>query len=204
MTEVLKVIAWPLALVILSFGALFIFRAELRKLIPRVKKLWGVDLETPPAQQLATDSTPGQSQRLSHPFDSIVLKEWEEAIRRDSRLPADLNRRVEALVTHLAAANLLLAYEMISRTIWGTQIDLLLDINTKATGEEIERLRRYYEAAAAQANDDLAGYPYEKYLEYLRNQGLVIESEGRLHITNFAKEFLAHLARTGATYRRQF
>jgi hypothetical protein len=140
------------------------------------------------------------------PFESVALRENETAIRADldRRAPMDLNRRVDLLVTHLATAHLIFSFEIISRTIWGSQIDLLLHVNTQLAGEAIENLRTYYAAAAAQAPDNLSGYSFDRYLGYLQNQGLVNEFGGRIHITNFGKEFLAHLAWSGATFRRPY
>jgi len=48
----------------------------------------------------------------------------------------------------------------------------------------------------------LKDYPFENYIGFVINSGLLTRTDGRVYITSFAKEFLAHSARVGATYPR--
>ena len=116
--------------------------------------------------------------------------------------PSDMTGRINTLVTHLAATQLVLAFESINKLIWGTQLDLLLHVNSSFNGVAVDELNVFYEKAATAHQTGLKDYPFEKYLGFLINSGLLIRTNDRVYITPFAKEFLAHLARSGATYLR--
>ena len=126
------------------------------------------------------------------------------AIRKEieTLFPNDMTGRVNSLITHLAAIQLVLAFESINRLIWGSQLELLLHVNSSFNGAAVDELKVFYEKAAAAHQAGLKEYPFEDYLGFLINSGLLIRANGRVYITPFAKEFLAHLARTGATYVR--
>lgn len=205
--RVIEAMAWPGAVLLLALFCVIVFRAEIRKLFPRVKKVWGLDLDSAAQdQQIVPAATERSGESLANPFESVALRENEASVRADldRRAPTEPSRRVDFLVRQLASLHLIYSFEIISRTIWGSQIDLLLNVNTKIDGEAVENMRAYYDVAAAQAADSLAGYSYERYIGYLSSQRLVNEQAGRIHITHFGKEFLAHLARSGATYRRPY
>jgi hypothetical protein len=95
-----------------------------------------------------------------------------------------------------------LAFERINRLIWGSQLELLLHVNSSPTGAAVEELKPFYDKAAAAHQDGLKEYSFESYVGFLINSGLLLRTDGRVLITPFAKEFLSHLARTGATYPR--
>jgi hypothetical protein len=95
-----------------------------------------------------------------------------------------------------------LAFESINKHIWGSQLELLLRVNSQVNGALVDELKGSYEKAAATHPTGLKEYPFDSYLEFLINSGLLIRANGRVYITSFAKEFLAHLARTGATHLR--
>jgi hypothetical protein len=139
-----------------------------------------------------------------HPLETAVLKTQEEAIRKDVEklFPNDLSGRVNSLVTHLAATQLALAFERIDKLIWGSQLELLLHVNSLHNGAAVDELKRFYDNAAAAHQDSLKEYSFENYLGFLVNSRLLFRTNGRVFITPFAKDFLAHLARIGATYPR--
>jgi class 3 adenylate cyclase len=56
--------------------------------------------------------------------------------------------------------------------------------------------------AAAAHQGGLKEFSFESYVGFLINSGLLLLTNGSLLITPFAKEFLSHLARTGARYPR--
>ena len=121
----------------------------------------------------------------------------------DRRFGDNLAAKVEHLTKHLAATQFALRFEVIGKLIWGTQLELLLHVNARGKdGAPISDLRVFYDTSAAQAPDGLRDYPFERYLGFLKDWQLLLEADGRVFISIGAQEFLAHLARTGATYRR--
>jgi len=190
---------WPLAALIFCLIVVFGFRKSVGPIfdkigpaIDRLKKAGPLDVRT--------ESAP----KIFHPLESQLLQDREDAIRKDLEklFPNDLAARANSLITHLAATQLVLAFESISKLIWGSQLELLLHVNSSFNGAFVDELKVFYEKAAAAHSTGLKDYPFDNYLGFLVNSGLLIRTNGRVYITPFAKEFLAHLARTGATYAR--
>jgi hypothetical protein len=203
--------AWPLAALIFLLMLTFAFRERIGRIIDRIgpaidrlKKAGPLELTSAPQGQQPVDLPAESLQKILHPLETAVLKTQEEAIRKDVEklFPNDLSGRVNSLVTHLAATQLALAFERIDKLIWGSQLELLLHVNSLHNGAAVDELKRFYDNAAAAHQDSLKEYSFENYLGFLVNSRLLFRTNGRVFITPFAKDFLAHLARIGATYPR--
>jgi hypothetical protein len=210
-TELAKYGAWPLATLVFFLILAFGFRKRVGLIIDkigpaidRVKKAGPVELTAAPQNQQAVKVSDEAPPKIFHPLESPVLKNREDAIRRDVEklFPDDLAARANSLITHLAATQLTLAFETINRLIWGSQLELLLHVNSLPIGAAVDELKPFYDKAAAAHQEGLKDYSFESYIGFLINSGLLLRSNGRVLITPFAKEFLSHLARTGATYPR--
>jgi hypothetical protein len=202
---------WPAAILLLCLCVLIIFRRKIEPIfdkigpaIDRVKKAGPIELTSAPSSQRPIDVRTESPRKIFHPLDSPLLNERGEAIRKEieNLFPNDMTARVNTLITHLAATQLVLAFESINKLIWGSQLELLLYVNSQFNGAAIDELKVFYERAAAAHPTGLKDYPFDSYLGFLINSGLLIRTNGRVYITPFAKEFLAHLARSGATHPR--
>jgi hypothetical protein len=209
--EFAKYGAWPLAALIFLLILTFSFRERIGRIIDkigpaidRLKKVGPLELTSGPQSQQPVNLPAESLPKILHPLETPVLTAQEEAIRKDVEklFPNDLSGRVNSLVTHLAATQMALAFEMINKLIWGSQLELLLHVNSLHNGAAVDELKRFYDKAAAAHQDGLKEYPFENYVGFLINSRLLVRTNGRVLITPFAKEFLAHLARTGATYPR--
>ena len=202
---------WPLAALIFCLIVVFGFRKSVGPIfdkigpaIDRLKKAGPLELSSAPQGQQPVDVRTESAPKIFHPLESQLLQDREDAIRKDLEklFPNDLAARANSLITHLAATQLVLAFESISKLMWGSQLELLLHVNSSFNGAFVDELKVFYEKAAAAHSTGLKDYPFDNYLGFLVNSGLLIRTNGRVYITPFAKEFLAHLARTGATYAR--
>jgi hypothetical protein len=208
--QLIKYGMWPVSVLIFCLIVVIVFRKRIAPIfdkigpaIDRLKKAGPIELTSTPPSQQAIDVR-AKSEKIFHPLDNPLLKERETAIRRDieTLFPSNVTDRVDSLITHLAATQLVLAFESINKLIWGSQLELLLHVNSSFNGVVVDDLKIFYEKAAAAHSAGLKDYPFDNYLGFLVNSGLLIRTNGRVYITPFAKEFLAHLARTGATYGR--
>ena len=172
--------------------------------IDRVKKAGPLELTSAPHNQQPVDVRRESPPKVFHPLESPVLKEREEAIRKDVEklFPNDMAGRVDSLITHLAATQLALAFEAINKAIWGSQLELLLYVNTSLAGAAVDDLKTFITRLLLHMKMPLKDYPFENYIGFVINSGLLTRTDGRVYITSFAKEFLPHLARVGATYPR--
>jgi hypothetical protein len=209
--QLIKYGMWPSAILLLCLCVLIIFRRRIEPIfdkigpaIDRVKKAGPIELTSAPSSQQPIDVRTESPRKIFHPLDSPLLNDREEAIRKEVEklFPNDMTARVNTLITHLAATQLVLAFESINKLIWGSQLELLLHVNSQVNGALVDELKGFYEKAAATHPTGLKEYPFDSYLGFLINSGLLIRANGRVSITPFAKEFLAHLARTGATHLR--
>jgi hypothetical protein len=210
-TELVKYGAWPLATLIFFLILASGFRKRVGHIldkigpaIDRLKRAGPVELTPAPQNQQPVKVSAEAPPKVFHPLESPVLKSQEEAISRDIEklFPDDIPARANALITHLAATQLTLAFERINILIWGSQLELLLHVNSSPTGAAVDELKPFYDKAAAVHQNGLKEYSFESYVGFLINSGLLLRTNGRVLITPFAKEFLSHLARTGATYPR--
>jgi hypothetical protein len=209
--QLIKYGMWPVSVLIFCLIVVIVFYKRIGPIldkvgpaIDRLKRAGPIELASAPPSQQPIDVHAKSPEETFHPLENPLLKERETAIRRDveTLFPTDMTGRVDSLVTHLAATQLVLAFESINKLIWGSQLELLLHVNSSFTGVAIDELNVFYEKAASAHETGLKDYPFEQYLGFLINSGLLIRTNDRVFITPFAKEFLAHLARSGATYLR--
>jgi hypothetical protein len=209
--QLIKYGMWPAAILVFCLVVLILFRKKIGPIfdkigpaIDRIRKAGPIELTSSLPSQQPVDVRAESPPKVFRPLDSPLLSDREDAIRREIEklFPSDMTGRVNTLVTHLAATQLALAFESINKLIWGSQLELLLHVNSLFNGAAVDELRVFYEKAAATHPTGLKEYPFESYLGFLINSGLLRRTNGRVYVTPFAKEFLAHLARTGATHLR--
>lgn len=209
--QLVKYGMWPASILVLGLFIVIMFRGKIGPIfekigpaIDRVKKAGPIELTSAPSSQQPIDVRTESPRKIFHPLDSRVLNDREEAIRKEveNLFPNDLTARMNTLITHLAATQLVLGFESINKLIWGSQLELLLHVNSQFSGASVDELKGFYEKAAATHPTGLKDYSFDSYLGFLTNSGLLIKADGRAYITPFAKEFLAHLARSGATHPR--
>lgn len=198
---VIKEIAWPVAVVIIALSFMLIFRKQIIAFLQRVKTVSHKGIETALGQeQLIVESKKPSYFEEFMKITSPILRQQEEAIEKDIKEKGlTENETKSVLVRHLAIYQLAFLFEQINSIIWGSQIKLLEDLNSKPLGETRENLKRFYELGATLYPATYENYSFVKYLNYLVLSGLINEKEGKYFITDFGREFLIYLASTGKT-----
>ncbi len=127
------------------------------------------------------------------------INEQEERIKKDLE-KRELNysgSTNEVLIRHLAASQVLYWFEITYNTIFGSQIELLKQLNVTHSGVTYEVASNFYDAVKNQYPDQLSTWSLEKYLQYLLDERLIEKRENKLFITQTGIEFLTLLTKSG-------
>lgn len=204
--KILEVIKWPLVVVVIGGVAIVRFRQCIAAFINRARgfKYPGGEIQAGPPPQDPTQIKVGSAEKLLQALDSPVLLDTEKAIReilaKEGIATAEDKEKV--LIRHLAIAQLNFTFSRIDFLIYLGQLKILEFLNSNPAAPK-QMARNVYDVAVTVCPEVLKGYPFEKYLGFLKTNNLVLEHEETLSITLFGREFLAFLVRTArnAVYR---
>jgi hypothetical protein len=98
----------------------------------------------------------------------------------------------------LAGTQLLLAFEQVQSSIFGSQIALLKKLNEVA-GQGIRKdlVNEYIEKIIKSKPNELEGWTAEQYLLFLRSSILIVNVKDTIHITERGVEYLIWMVRNG-------
>lgn len=146
-----------------------------------------------PNRQRKIDNEKNVQELLDRIGNSIVLSSMEESIKKElNDRGLDINSETSTvLIRHLAGTQLLLGFERIHSLIFGSQLNLLRELNLIApegfTKQEIEE---YFENVKDEFPNSFSGWDVKKYLIYLFSNILIVKNENKIHITNLGQEYL--------------
>lgn len=212
MVEVLQVVSWPAVVLIVILVAMLVFRMQIINLLNRLRKLGmpGVALDIDPALTAVSnqsESKPAETglavraaldiqvenrlQQARNLDVPPIVQEQQQLIRTDlRRLEVNQEEQVELLTKHLAVIQLQYRWEFTYRTIFGSQIALLKSLNLYGVGTR-DQLFEFYKNANTQFPQLSVTYSFERYLQYLLNQGLIkAVDEHHYGVTVAGQEFL--------------
>ena len=176
-----------------------IFRPQIIELFPRLKSL-GIASFRQKDQKLERDLK-AEAEALLRELDSELLREQESMVR--GALEKTCGTGIEAvpvLMRYLTA--IATAYRILEdyMRIYGSQLSLLEYLNESSrvvAGEPPEAMRVFYQVAAVQYPSIYKGDTFERWLGHLKDRVLVREDGGRLRVTVYGREFLAHIVKMG-------
>ncbi len=204
----LEALKWPLSTLA---GGIFVFLIllwrfpnEIKALLQRFKKAGMLEFSTTEQQKQPEALPLTKHEELMRAFDSPMLLAFESKIKSDltQRGDPDPQKQIDALVRHLAVANIRAIFERLARLIFGSQLELLIHLNSRFEGETPSDLKHYYDLAAVASPGLYKDYSYDQYLGFLKSNNLVQEMGGRLYVTDMAKQFMTYLIQTGDTAPR--
>jgi hypothetical protein len=201
----MEVFVWPIAVIIIAFGFMILFRIPITSFLGRVKEIGSSGIKASQEPQPPGDTKPTTaSDLLSIP--APLIAERESAIEADLKAngPPETTEAVRLLTRQLSIAQISLAFEYLDNVIWGSQIDLLRAINSTPNGLSESDIRPFYDQAAGAFPDAYQNNPFEKYLRFLLDSLLISENAGRYYIAPFGREYLVYLAAVGRTGWRPY
>jgi hypothetical protein len=199
--------SWPLAVVLLGFTALLLFRKPLLQLLNRADEFGVAGLKVSARSQVQphdNQSTISQVEQLATAMQSPMLTEQENFILNNlDSLTTDHKEREKMLIKLLAASQISVAFERTYIYIFGSQIAMLQALNSIPGGfESMSALRPFYEQAKAKHPDFYGSYSFENWLSFLQTQLLILEQDEKIGITVRGKEFLKYMIQQNYSFNK--
>lgn len=207
--EIMNSVTWEHLLFIFSLVFIVLFRAPMADLIRRIIKIDEKGITASPLPEAQREKVQTSAEAVQQLLDavgnSIVINEQEEKIRDElkvKQLTVETDT-ARVLIKHLAGTQVLLAFERVHSSIFGSQIYLLKKLNELAgQGQSVEFVHNHIDHVKTLFPDQLAGWSYEQYWAFLYSHLLIVLKDEKFHITNFGVEYLTWLARNGRSENR--
>lgn len=197
--EIVKAIAWP----IVVFLAVWRFRTEIiafLSLIPKGKKfevdMLGVKARIDVAEQQQSGQQNPAVEKIDITF-SLDPSHRQAVNLIEQRLHAEIkaldsNKREAILVRALALSRMEAGHEFTYNRIFGSQILGLKRLNEMGRAS-IDDAREFFNPFAEQFPHIYANYGFDGWLGFLKNGGLIVQTNSFLKITEFGRDFLIYL-----------
>jgi hypothetical protein len=202
--------AWPIAVIVIVLITLGGFRKSLSKMVQGIKlrKAPGLEFEQVPQQQieeakddlkLARANVAQDETELNDPVLGPKIRALREDLETKSKDPAT---REKLLIQSVAIWQVNHENARIARQIFGSQLEILLLLNSRHDGEALENVRTFYDRAAQNFPETYKSYSFESYMAFLESSNLVKRDDQRVIITPRARAFLHYMVATGDTLPR--
>lgn len=128
----------------------------------------------------------------------LLISEQEESIKTDlGKKKIDYSgSAAKVLIRHLAASQVLLWFEKVYNTIFGSQIALLKQLNGFPNGLSLVEVGLYF-ANLKLKYSVFNDWALDNYLKYLFDTKLILKQEEQISITKAGREFLTLLIKVG-------
>ena len=193
--EIMKILIYPIIVLILCIIAMKIFAPQIRKLIDRIKKISkdGIETETTPQQ---TDPKKISAEDLLKMFDNRLLVETEQWITSelDKIEHTHPDQKQKLLVKLYASEKIARFFDQTYNSIFDSQIKALRYLNSFAgTYVEKEKIEPFYENAKIKYPAIYVVYNFENWLSFLERMALILRNRDSIGITVRGQEFLKYL-----------
>jgi hypothetical protein len=196
--KVLVPLGWPIVTVIVTLllkGEIFTF---LRTILQR-----NFEFELPGGFKGKVDAAEQQKSADQNP----AAKELTEAAPNPSQSPAlnrivtelqnaltkiDKQARETTLVRALAETRLRAGHEFLYNRIFGSQISALKRLNEIGQAT-VDDARQFFKPYAEQFPQLYSKYGFDKWAGFLESNGLVVQKDGLMEISDFGRDFLVYL-----------
>jgi hypothetical protein len=216
--EVLKILVWPIAVIIIVIIVVLLLKKSLQDLLTRVTKLkYGETVaEVSQVRQEANEKSLIAQSQVDKPnetiekalgiFSSSTIDRAKNVVETESKINelTDDSKKVDRLIKYSEALYLILSFERLYNSIFGSQLYILDFINTINT-ETKNDLKVFYDNAKEKYPDFYETYSYDEYFNFLLNHELIIiNKDNTCSITWLGRDFLKYLIETGKTISKRF
>ena len=200
-------LGWPLAVFLMVVFISLLFRRQLAGLIDRATRIdrTGISAEANVESQQNTSpqNREGIESLLAEVGGSRVVTEKENVIRTNIQnrgVMIEEGELVDVLIKHLALSQIILEFEQIYNTIFGSQIHLLKALNSSLQkGLPAEALNEHFEYFRSYSPAPSDTWTAKLYSNFLINCRLIDIRDNRLYLTDYGLEFLLWMTRNGRT-----
>jgi hypothetical protein len=186
LVDLVKGIAWPA----LIFALVYVFRAPLKELIPRVRKAGPTGIELEVHQTAVVNKWAGELKSLPGLLRTPPIESLEKTLHSQLEYTKE-GERTDLLVNRLAVAQLASVFERVYGAIFGSQIAGLRTLaNAGGTLTTADALRYFDEA---KSNKPELKVEFGAWLEFLRAFSLIKIENEKISITDLGRDFLLYL-----------
>lgn len=156
------------------------------------KQIFGDYIKKPKTQK-KIDNEKNVQELLDRIGNTIVISELEKTIIKElNEKNLEITTKTETvLVRHLAGTQLLLGFEKIDKYIFGSQLNLLNQLNEIVPeGFTKTEIKEFYEDVKLDFPNTFNDWDENKYLRYLFANALITKIENKIHLTNLGHEYL--------------
>jgi hypothetical protein len=148
-----------------------------------------------PSGTLLNSSTFNATTYFATSYVSTLYQEVENNVRAAAQLNSPNDR--EGFYVKLIALGLPgFTYEIVWAYIFRSQVLTLMEINRRLV--PIAEVKEFYDKAAAEYPDRYAAYSFERWMEFMKSNGLLLwHPSGMVEITVRGKDFLKFLTHYG-------
>lgn len=189
-----------IALVILGIVFMLVFHKPITGFLKQMKHVKAGPIEAGAGPQLPASEAKNALDEVMRTFDSPLLVEQEEHIRKDLRArsltaPDD---REKSLVRALASTQIGAAFVLVHTAIFRSQVDLLNYLNPRtATPTPISEAEPFYEEGRARTPSNYETRSFAEWLEFLVASQLVLRQADTIVITERGRGYLRFVVDSG-------
>lgn len=202
---------WPgvvvVCVIVLGIAAFLIFRPAWMILIGKISKAGKDGIAFEGSQERRSDSSPMQlsfPELMKMPISATVL-ERERNIKNqlhDLNLQND-NEKIEALIRITATARIETEFTNIAHTIFGSQVDLLVQLAGTPQGSTMSHAEAIFKQAQELYPDIHNDRTLDIWLRYLLSNNLIAVENNKIDITRVGGDFLKFLVDARIAYPRK-
>ncbi len=191
----IDVLKWPVLVLII----VLIFKKKLLELISKVKKIGhggtaveieqqtvAIKLEKRPISNVDKALGLFREETVTF-FSDAVLQETDIKSYKSDK------EKAEHLLNYSIALYIIKHYDMIYNAIYGSQLQILQQLNSHNSNESMDTIKRFYDLAVENYPKFYNNYPFEEYIDFLFSFSLIIEENGTVKITILGLDFLKYL-----------
>ncbi|MGY5775043.1 hypothetical protein [Rhizobium sp. LEGMi135b] len=191
--DLLKGIAWPLAILLVVFT----FRREVRDRIKDIVSVGPTGAVLQPRQSVEAPTTSGlKEEKLPEPIKADHLSTTVKALVakiQDQLTRIDQGDQIPALVMSLAQAQIDGQFEFVWGIIFGSQIAALRRL-MQSGPISFEEAKKFFEENAKPLNPELySKFDFDQWSRFLVTQQLVAVQDNMVSLTDTGRDFLAYV-----------
>jgi hypothetical protein len=203
----LQSLAWPLAVVILGMYGIYVFRRPIEGLMDRTQQIKAAGVEALTSAQVSHQQTERvRIDEVLKAYDSPMLRIREDEIvqQLNALKLSGPQERERVLVRHLATLLIAMDFDSKYRAIFGSQLLVLEQLNTRSEGATPQEIKPIYDQAAARSPDVYEGFSFDQWVAFLSHSQLVREESDRVYLTVAGREFLKYVVDRGYTFAKLY
>jgi len=216
--EILKILAWPIAVIIIVIVIVLILKKSFQDLLTRITKLKYGDTiaevsqtrqETKEKSLLAQNQVDKPNENIEKAlgiFSVPTLERAKNVVEDEAKINeiVEDSKKVETLTKYAEALYLILSFERLYNNIFGSQLYILDFVNTNNTQSK-DDLKIFYDGAKDKYPDFFDAYSYDDYFNFLVSHDLIIiNTDETCGITWLGRDFLKYLIETGKSINKRF